>query len=321
MPRPLLFCNIGWMKEYQGQTDTDKIIGGGQYVRVQKRGEEVCNFVVAGGRVFGYVQPVGSRIALDKLGALPNADRLEGVDIAITAHRPGGDTVVVGWYKNATVYRERQTLREPTASHKANGIATFRYEAKARDVKLLAIEQRTLIVPRGKSGMGQSNVWYAQNASPSWLSRVRRLIDGEIPDAPRRRERPPLDHFKNTKVESAAMTYVWNHYEHQGYALSDVSKENRGWDLEAAPGSLTLRIEVKGLSGASIMVELTPNEYVAFTANSVTYKLCIVTGCLSRPSLTVCTFNPASGKWAVESNGQHNKIAVKERVAATVTVT
>lgn len=60
MPHPLLFCNIGWMREYQGQTATDKIIGGGRYVQIEKRGHEVCNFVVARGRMFGYVHARGT---------------------------------------------------------------------------------------------------------------------------------------------------------------------------------------------------------------------------------------------------------------------
>jgi len=98
MPRHLLFCNIGWMREYQGQTATDKIIGGGRYVQIEKRGHEVCNFVAARGRTFGYVQPAGSHIKIEKLGATKGAARLTGVDVVVTAHRPGGNTVIVGWY-------------------------------------------------------------------------------------------------------------------------------------------------------------------------------------------------------------------------------
>ena len=102
MSRPLLFCNVGWMLQYRGQTRSDRIIGGGQYVRIEKRGHEICNFLPASGRVYGYVQPTASAIALERLGAPKHAKSLAGVDVVITALRPGGDTVVVGWYQDAT---------------------------------------------------------------------------------------------------------------------------------------------------------------------------------------------------------------------------
>jgi hypothetical protein len=57
------------MNKYRGRTDDDKIIGGGRYVTIEKRGHEVCNFVAASGKVYGYVQPVGKRIVIKKLGA------------------------------------------------------------------------------------------------------------------------------------------------------------------------------------------------------------------------------------------------------------
>ena len=321
MPRPLLFCNIGWMRNYQGQTDDDKIIGGGRYVQIEKRGHEVCNFVVAKDKVLGYVQPVGGRIVIRKLGAAPGAEKIEGIDVVITARRPGGNTVVVGWFKNATVYEEGRPLTHPTTLHQKNGIDSYRYETQAKDVKLLPPEQRTMVVPRGKGGIGQSNVWYAEKASGSWLSQVRTLIERGSPGNLLRGKRPPPDHFKNSQVEEAAMSHVWAHYEKQGYELQDVSKENRGWDLEAISGTLTLRIEVKGLSGASATVELTPNEYKAFSENSYAYRLCIVTNVLSGPSLSICTFNLASSAWALDADDRHDEIKITERVAATIAVT
>lgn len=320
MSPPLLFCNIGWMREYQGQTATDKIIGGGRYVRIQKRGHEVCNFVAARGRVFGYVQPVGRHIRLEKLGASKDAATLSGVDVVVTAHRPGGNTVIVGWYRNATVYRDPQPLTTATALHRKNGIDSFRYEAREQDVKLLDHNHRTEVVPRGKNGMGQSNVWYADKASMPWLNRVRRLLDHGNTAGYRNGKRPPPDAFKNAQVEAAAMAHVWQHYEELGYELEDVSKENRGWDLEATSGSLTLRIEVKGLSGKAASIELTPNEYRAFLANAMDYCLCVVTGCLSAPALSVCTFNLVSGSWAVEAGSSLRSVTIRERTAAQITL-
>lgn len=323
MPRPLLFCNVGWMKRYQGQTKDDKIIGGGQYVKVKKRGHEVCNFLPIAGRAFGYVQPVGDRIVLTKLGAPRDSESLDGVDVVVTARRPGGDTVIVGWFENATVYEWPQPLRRPSARHKSNRVNSYRYKASAKDVKLLAPEQRTFIVPRGKHGIGQSNVWYAHAAAKSWLTQVRGLMRAAARPQLRRGvipKRGKPDPFNNAKVESAAMGHVWSHYQSQGYRLHDVSKENRGWDLEAKSGSLTLRIEVKGLSSDATSIELTPREYTAFGENSHTYRLCIVTMALVKPYLIVCSFNLASNAWAVETLGKYNSVRVKERVGATITV-
>ena len=320
MPRSLLFCNVGWMSDYQGQTDDDKIIGGGRYVQIEKRGHEVCNFVASAGMVYGYVQPVGGRILIKKLGAPKKSESIDGIDVVITARRPGGDTVVVGWYGDATVYENIQPLSKPTATHKKNGVDSFRFSAKATNARLLPPEQRTLIVPRGKGGIGQSNVWYAQNASPTWLAQVRHLIETGSPAKPKHGKRPKPDHFRNALVEDAAMMYVWAHYEERGYVLDDVSKQNLGWDLEAVSGKLTLRIEVKGLSGKSPNIELTPNEYKAFVEKSHTYRLCIVSNALAVPSLATCFFNLASGQWAVESAESSQKVKITEHVAATVAV-
>lgn len=96
MSNNILFCNIGWMKNYQGQTANDKIIGGGRYVKIEKRGHEVCNFVATGKKVYGYVQPVGDRIVIQKLGAAKDSQFIDNIDVVITALRPGGDTVIVG---------------------------------------------------------------------------------------------------------------------------------------------------------------------------------------------------------------------------------
>lgn len=320
MPRTLLFCNIGWMTRYQGQSNDDKIIGGGRYVKIEKRGHEVCNFVAAKGKVYGYVQPVGSRIDIKKLGASPGAEFVEGIDVVVTARRPGGDTVIVGWYKNATVFERMQPLINPTRLHKSNGIDSYRYVSRAEDVQLLPPEQRTFIIPRGKGGIGQSNVWYAEKVSPEWLSQVRALLRRGVQDRPRRGKRPAPNHLKNSLVEDAAMKHVWAHYASQGYDLEDVSKDNRGWDLEASSGSLTLRIEVKGLSGNAPNIELTPNEYKAFSANSLAYRLCIVNGALSTPSLSVCRFNLADRQWVIESAHGLNSVLITERVAATITM-
>jgi Domain of unknown function (DUF3883) len=319
MPNKILFCNIGWMKNYQGQTTDDKIIGGGRYVKIEKRGHEVCNFVRNGQRVYGYVQPVGDRIVIQKLGANKDAEFIDNIDVVITALRPGGDTVIVGWFKNARVFERIQKIKKPSDLHVSNAVDGYRYEASRKNVKLLLPEMRTFIVPRGKGGLGQSPVWYAEKAASTWLVNVRRFIDGsEFQPVQKNGKRNKPDHFMNAVVEEAAMSYVWSHYSSKGYEVEDVSKQNLGWDIEAVSGKLKLRIEVKGLSGTLAKAELTPNEYKALTENSYTYRLCIVNDVLHKPSLSTCYFNLASNEWAVENYSKFRKIKVTERIAASI---
>lgn len=212
-----------------------------------------------------------------------------------------------------------QKIDKPSRLHTSNAVNGYRYEASENNVKLLLPEMRTFIVPRGKGGLGQSPVWYAEKASTTWLQSVRGFIgDGELPVTQKEGKRTKPDHFLNALVEAAAMSYVWSHYSSKGYEVQDVSKQNLGWDIEAVSGKLKLRIEVKGLSGSIVKAELTPNEYKAFSENSYTYRLCIVNDALSKPSLSTCYFNLASSEWAVEDHSKSRKVKITERIAASI---
>lgn len=61
---PILFCNIGWMENYNG-IDGDSIARGGAYNQ-HSVGHEVCNFSDNNGTLYGYVQPTG-QIKIEKL--------------------------------------------------------------------------------------------------------------------------------------------------------------------------------------------------------------------------------------------------------------
>jgi hypothetical protein len=322
MERRLLFCNIGWMRNYRGHTENDQILGGGKYVRIMGRGHEACNFLPVRNDVYGYVQPVGKQIKIEKLGAQKTDVSIQDIDVVFTAPRPGGGTVVVGWYKHATVFRTPRDIIKASHVHQSNAINTFRITTTATNAVLLPPNRRTLIVPRGiKGGIGNSNVWFAEHADKSWLASVHKLLNNPQKGNSDSRTRSRPDHFNNARVEQAAMSFVWNQHHENGYEMRDVSKENYGWDLEATSGKLTLRIEVKGLSGETPNVELTPNEYKTFQEKSHYYRLCIVTNALhEKPELTTCFFNPVSDEWEVESTQGTRKIDIKKRVAATIRI-
>ena len=67
------------------------------------------------------------------------------------------------------------------------------------------------------------------------------------------------------------------------------------------------RIEVKGLSGRSILVELTPNEFSKMKKHHKTYQLCVVTNTLGDPHLSVFSHSEDQNKWQDE-NGHTLKI-------------
>ncbi len=103
---PLVLFNIGWMRRYRGQTGTDRIVNGGRYIQDNETGGEIRNFLPAGQHLYGYVRPPGDGMNLERLGAVDGADHVDNVTIVFTATRPEGERVVVGWYRDARVWRD-----------------------------------------------------------------------------------------------------------------------------------------------------------------------------------------------------------------------
>jgi 5-methylcytosine-specific restriction protein A len=188
MADKILFCNIGWMRDYNGISG-DSIERGGSY-NDEEIGHEVCNFSNIHEKVVGYVQTTG-QIKIEKLGADKNAISVSGVTVVWTAGPETGGTAVIGWYKNATVYREYKDLQNRTKIQKENQLTRYRIEAKAADATLLPPEERNLLIPRAvKGGIGRSNIWYADSQkSKVHVQRVLKLIDKgyseELPDVDR----------------------------------------------------------------------------------------------------------------------------------------
>lgn len=169
--QPMLVCRITWMKRYQGITDDDQPVGGGSYVDANNDAYEKFNFhPQEDGLVHGFVETkysgghtadinYANSIHIENLdNSAKNSDKLDGVRIVFVSYSPNlGKTVVVGWYDNATVYRNR---------FEYNGLHTT-MTCNANDAHLIPIEERTFEIPkagRGNDfGIGQSNVWYIQN--------------------------------------------------------------------------------------------------------------------------------------------------------------
>lgn len=163
----IIFCNIAWMKYYCGPTNDDKPINGGVWVDENNEGGECWNFSAVDGKCYGYVATKSNRGRANEPhikkieGVMANQECAGGVLVVWVAReaRPDGKNVVVGWYKNATIYRE---YLEDENGWPINIVAND------EDCVLLPISKRHRIVPRAgkqgyKYGMGQSNIWFAQD--------------------------------------------------------------------------------------------------------------------------------------------------------------
>lgn len=147
------------MKNYNGNRG-DPIERGGSYNKLAV-GHEVCNFTRCNGSVYGYVQPTG-RISVQRLGAQKGADHADGVTVIWTASPKKGGTAIVGWYTNATVFRDLQLIPHPSRKHRSNNIPEYRIITSVKDAHLIPDTERGFLIPRAvKGGIGQSNVWYA----------------------------------------------------------------------------------------------------------------------------------------------------------------
>jgi hypothetical protein len=153
----MIFLNIAWMKNYDGETEDDKPKDGG----IWDEKNEVCNFANVDNRCYGFVYPLNlGQINIDRIGADPVSEKIDDVTVIWTAKHVHFGTVVVGWYNNATLYRNPQQVINSPLHHK-NNVEVFYAECAFEDAILLPERQRTFQIPRGEGGMGQYLIWYA----------------------------------------------------------------------------------------------------------------------------------------------------------------
>ncbi len=294
------------MDFYKGKFN-DTMIGGGRHIEEQGWGYEMFNFKPIKERYYGYVRVSKNRqINLKRLGANSTDDRIDGVTIIWTARHPEtGGSLIIGWYKNATVFRNYQEPSKSLNRKWQDHNIGYCMVAKSSEAKLLSQDERVFKVPRGSKGMGQTNIWYGDN-NPEFVKIVQGYIfNGKLPKTKTRREKKGIprqnDPLKRIEVETRAIKVVTRHYERLGYVVSSVERDNVGWDLNAINGEVSLKLEVKGLSGKEISTELTPNEYNNLKKHNRKYRICIVTEALLSPRLNVFYFSNDIGKWTSEN--------------------
>lgn len=314
MDDKIIFLNTGWMHSYQGIIG-DSIIGGGKHVTDEGWGGEMFNFKPFENKFYGYVQPKmdkkynnPSTIKLERLGALKTEDKINNITVVWTATDPdNGGTYIIGWYKNATLYRYQQ--KSPKNSNRKYKNIPLNYYATTtrKDATLLFIDKRNVQIRRQeKNWMGQSNVWYADK-NPEFVKVVKDYIfKGKQPHSvttPNKKSgtaRQP-DLLKRILVEETAIKFVRKHYEDELlYQVETVEKDNVGWDLTATNNRTTLKLEVKGLSGKDTLTELTPNEYKNLQNDKKFYRVCIVTNALTKPNLKIYAYSNDNESWMSE---------------------
>ncbi|MBK7403090.1 MAG: DUF3883 domain-containing protein [Phycisphaerales bacterium] len=319
----MVFLRTAWMKHYNGVTKDDLPVNGGSYVEQNRNGGEVYNFRSVKGRHYGYAQvsPSG-RIDLKRIDPSASDGRLDDVLVVWLARDDRQDaTVIIGWYRAATLYSGWQERPKGALPRVVGGFNSYIVKASVDDSRLLDSMERTFRVHRarrGQSGFGQSLIWYADAPGDAPIRRdaleyiagvEKRKGRGATTNhgiRPRSEGRwKPIPAERRRQIEHAAMKRVKQWLEDElGYMTVDVSKENLGWDITATQRDTTLRVEVKGLSGGTACVELTPNEYRAMLRHRREYCLCIVSNALDKDGrrLRSVRWDAVSSDWRSEDS-------------------
>lgn len=177
----VLFCNIAWMKYYNGITEYDKPVNGGSWVKENENATECLNFAPCNDVTYcGYVSTKSNRgksnqLHIEKLDGITNEDdSAEDVLVIWVAKRnEGSKSTIVGWYKNATVARYYEWIDDGWP---------FNIVAKVEDSVLLPLDKRHKVVPRAckegySYGMGQANVWFAKSDDEKAEKYIQNMIE------------------------------------------------------------------------------------------------------------------------------------------------
>ena len=163
----ILFCNITYMKKYIGITEDDMPSKGGAWVEKNNDAHEQWNFLNVDGYCYGFVMNRGNQFAIERIDeSASKADEVDDVTVVWCARNDSNETVIVGWYEHATVYRHfQESVITPIY-----GIDRMYFcKANANDCYLLPEDKRYFTIGRASEdgsgkGFGQQNFWYAESA-------------------------------------------------------------------------------------------------------------------------------------------------------------
>lgn len=258
----LVYINHAWMTKYKGPAG-DKAEGNFGFLKTSGVAHESWNFDPLNKRVYGYV-PRSAKINIERLGAQKHDTLVEDVTVVWIARNPRTKkTVIIGWYPSSRVHRSADHLQFERAPGFTVG---YQIDAPAARAVLLPIDARSYEIPTAKSSgnLGQSPVWYGKGEAFNKTTLEYIAQHGRRNKLPMRSPRQ-TDPELRRKVEQAAINHAISYFtseEGGSHDVKSVEKDGVGWDLEAfSDGGGVLKVEVKGLSGKDLTVELTPNEY------------------------------------------------------------
>ena len=319
--KKLLFAKIAWMNEYKGNHDKDEPRGGGKYIEDTGRGGEEKNFKRHKEQYYGYVPPNNRKYMTlniqEHFDARKEEHKISGITVIwIAPHLDGEGAVVVGWYRNATVFSQLKG--------KSGGY--YQTQASVKDCHLLKPEERNLRTPKNFKRPRMYGDACTLKSEKEFLSKLNKLLNK--PHTAQKQSKKPnsqsrsVDIENRRAVEQSAIDCVWTHYQNEGYDVKSVEKDNIGYDLEVSNGFSKFCVEVKGLSRNEVHCELTPNEYKYAKCNQDNYFLAVVTNARDKkPRLRI--FKPITKKTSKKLEwccffGNDIKIRTKEKTGAVV---
>src|SRR5690554_2936429 len=177
----IIFCNINWMKYYNGASDKDLPRHAGVPVKDTSDVFEQNNFRDFNGKCYGYVRS-GGDIMLDRhfRGVPQGTKSMKDLTIVWCAAISDEEARIVGWYRDATAYKEMVSLPLYEEEY-----IDFSFMADAKNCVLVPEEERTFVIKTSKSssnrkGAIKSNIWYGKSeyAKKEFIPRVTEYLEG-----------------------------------------------------------------------------------------------------------------------------------------------
>lgn len=172
----ILFCRVADMDYYDGIKDGDIPRNSGSYPKETNSGGEIKNFhLYEDNKYYGFVETGIQRgkhkqLHIERIDdSSKKSNFISGVTVVFCASENEKGNVIVGWYKNATVFRH--LIKE---NDKIYNIVSDK-----ENVFLLEREKRNYFIPNarsGKIGIGRSHVWFADKDTPE----VKEIVDNVL---------------------------------------------------------------------------------------------------------------------------------------------
>lgn len=129
----IVFINVPWMKYYAGEGDEEVLVPACGY-----------NFQHVNGYYYGYGEGMDTFPIEQFEGVTSDDEQVDGVMVVWTARNRSGENKVIGWYKEATIYK---TMKESLSLDSERTVFQYVMKAPAHQALLLPVEFRLLDAP------------------------------------------------------------------------------------------------------------------------------------------------------------------------------